>query len=68
MLFVIWQDFVMFGRIHRVQSVSLLWLAYMALVLLNSVARWCNTQFLQKWCNFKCLCAWASQAFFPGGY
>jgi len=27
-LFVIWQDFVMFGRIHRAQSVTLLWLAY----------------------------------------
>jgi len=27
-LFVIWQDFVIFGRIHSVQSVTLLWLAY----------------------------------------
>ena len=27
-LFVLWQDFVMFGRIHRAQSVTLLWLAY----------------------------------------
>jgi len=26
-LFVIWQDFVMFGRIHRAESVTLLWLA-----------------------------------------
>jgi len=38
-----------------------------ALVLLNSVARWCNTtQFLQKWCKFTCLCAWASEGSFPG--
>jgi len=37
-----------------------------ALVLLNSVARWCNTtQFLQYWCNFTCLCAWASEGLFP---
>jgi len=28
LLFVIWQDFVMFDRIHRAQSVTLLWLAY----------------------------------------
>jgi len=28
-LFVIWQNFVMFGRIHHVQSVTLLWLAGM---------------------------------------
>jgi len=28
MLFAIWQDFVMFGRIHRTHSVILLWLAY----------------------------------------
>jgi len=27
-LFVIWQDFVIFGRIHRAQSVTLLWIAY----------------------------------------
>jgi len=26
--FAIWQDFVTFGRIHRAQSVTLLWLAY----------------------------------------
>jgi len=32
----------MFGRIHRTQSVTLLWLAY-RIELLNSVARWCNT-------------------------
>jgi len=39
-----------------------------ALVVLNSVAGWCNTtQFLQKWYNFTCLCAWASEGFFPGG-
>ena len=38
-----------------------------ALVLLNSVARWCNAkQFLQKLCNFTCLCAWASEGSFPG--
>jgi len=38
------------------------------LVLLNSVDRWRNTtQFLQKWCNFVCLCAWASEGFYPGG-
>ena len=51
-LFVILQEFVMFGRKHRAQSVTLLRLAYAALMLLNSVARWCNTtQFLQNWCN-----------------
>ena len=22
--------------------------------------------FLQKWCNFACLCAWASEGFYPG--
>jgi len=27
-LFVIWQDFVMFGRIHRAKCVTMLWLAY----------------------------------------
>ena len=38
-----------------------------ALVLLNSVARWCNRiQFFQKWCNFTRLCAWASEGIFPG--
>jgi len=26
--FVVWQDFVTFGRIHRAQSLTLLWLAY----------------------------------------
>jgi len=67
-LFVIWQNFVIFGRIHRAQSVTLLWLAYTALVLLNSIARWCNTtHFLQKWCNLTCLCAWAPEGYFPGG-
>ena len=34
-----------------------------ALVLLNSVARWCNTI---NWWNFTCLCAWASEEIFPG--
>jgi len=24
----IWQDFVMFGRIHRAQSVTMVWFAY----------------------------------------
>jgi len=24
-------------------------------------------KFLQKWCHFTCLCAWASEGFFPGG-
>jgi len=67
-LLVIWQNFVMFGRIHRAPSLTLLWLAYTALVLLNSVAKWCNTtHFLQKWCNLTCLCAWASEGFFQGG-
>jgi len=49
-LFGIWQDFVMFGRIHRTQSVILLWLAY-RIGVVNSVARWCNrpmTQFFIK--------------------
>jgi len=54
------------GRIHRSQSVTLLWLAY-RIGVLNSVARWCNTtHFLQKSCNYTWLCAWASEGFFPG--
>ena len=39
-----------------------------ALVLFNTVAICCDTtQFLQKWCNYTCLCAWASERFFPWG-
>jgi len=38
-----------------------------ALVLLNSVARWCNTtQFFTKMVSFYIMCAWASEGIFPG--
>jgi len=66
-LVVIWQDFVMFGRIHHAQSVILLWLAYNALVLLNSVATWCNTaKVLQKRCNLCMLVCMGVGRIFPG--
>jgi len=58
----------LFGRLHRAQSVTLLWLAY-RIGVVNSVEPDGAIQhiFLQKWCNFTCLSVWASEGFFPGG-
>ena len=60
----------MFGRILRAQSVTLLWIVYSftALVLLNSVARCCNTtQFFTKMVSFYMLvCMGVGKNFFRG--
>jgi len=53
---------------YAVHSLSPCYGLLTALVLLNSVARWCNTAiFFQHWCNFTCLCAWGSEGFIQGG-
>jgi len=50
---------------YTVHSLSPCYGLLTALVLLNSVAIWCNTK---KWRNFTCLlCAWASEGIFPVG-
>ena len=53
---------------YTVHSLSPCYGLLTALVLLNSVAIWCNaTQFFTKKCHFTCLCAWALEGIFPGG-
>jgi len=62
-----------FDRVHNcvaeytMHGLSLCYGLFTALVLLNNVARWRNN-FFKKWCNLACLCAWASEGFFPGGH
>jgi len=65
----IWQDFVIVWQntpgavYHPAMACLPQW------VLLNSVARSCNTtQILQKWCNLTCVCAWVSEGFYPEGH
>jgi len=55
---------------YTVHSLSPCYGLLTALVLLKSVARWCNTtQFFTKMVSFyiTCLCAWASEGIFPAG-
>jgi len=53
---------------YTVHSLSPCYALLTALVLLNSVARWCNaTQFFTKKCHFTCLCAWALEGIIPWG-
>jgi len=60
-LFVIWQDFVMCGRIHRAQSVTPLWFAYS----IGVVEQCCHMVSYNT--IFTCMCALASEGLFPGG-
>ena len=65
----------MFGRMHshvhctvHMHSLSPCCGLLTALVLLNSIARWCNTtQIFTKMVSFYLLCAWASEGIFLGG-
>jgi len=67
-LFVIWQDFV----IDWQNTPCTVYHPAMACIphrccwtmLLDGIMQ---HNFLQKWCNFTCLCAWASEGFYPGG-
>jgi len=59
----------LFGRIHRAQFTTMVWLAYRIGVVEQCCQMVCiQHNFLQKWCTFACLCAWASEGFFPGGH
>ena len=49
-------------------SLSPCYTSLSALVLLNSVARWCTTTpFFTKMVSFTCLCAWTSEGIYPRG-
>jgi len=65
---VIWQGISQkFAIVRPNRPVTLQWHDY-RIGLLNSVDKWrCAKEFFQKWCNFICLCAWASEGFYPGG-
>jgi len=67
-LFVIWQDFVIVWQNTpcTVCQPAIACLPHCCCwIVLPDVA--IQHIILQKWCNFTCLCAWASERFFPGG-